>query len=242
MMMRQWINLCEDAAPRYLLHATPRANIRSIMAKGLLADRAGNYSDSRWVSLSGVYATDRPEKITEYIQAHDLGGKVAIVVIEVHPSVSHLPDEDLIDILLRHITELMASRRGIAYDQIPAEIEFDDPVWDQVAAEFHREAGGGPEDKPRLHELVEYWADFELYEGGDTNPDYWAELKDWATRQYPRLMHPTLKTQSSTRIVDAIGFKGATRIVAIVDFNAGQEKVVYGQVPSAEQALLDRID
>lgn len=240
--MRQWIKLCETGAPRYLLHATPRENIRSIMSKGLVADRTSNYTDTRWTSLSGVYATDQPNKINDYIRFHDLGGKVAIVVIEVQSGVDHLPDEDLIDILLRHVTELAASGLGIPYDQLPEHIDSDDPLWSQIADEFHREAGGGPEDKPRLHELIGYWADFELYQGGDTDPDYWADLKDWATRHYPRLVHPTLKMQSSTRILDAIGFDGATRIVAIVEFNAGQQKVVYGSVPAAARVLLNQID
>ena len=237
--IRRWIALCESPQAEYFLHATSPQNIPSILKQGLVSNYSSNYDDVRWVSLNGVYASNQPSQIKQYVLAHGLRDDFAVVLIETHQKDARLPDEDLIDMILSKIAQSVFKTEDV--EQIAEFHDHDDPKWQKVADQFHRIAGGGAKDARRLHDLVDYWADFEIYQGGDTDPYTWAELKDWATRRYPKMLHPHLGIQHSVRFPDGVGFSGPTRIVAILAVTDGEISVVYGTVPPAAETLVQDV-
>ena len=223
----------------YFLHVTKRANLKSILKNGLIPNFAGgNYSDTRWISLEGVYASREMDQLKTYLRAHDTKD-FAILVIGIEEG-SSLPDEDIVEIILQKAYEQAKTKTNInPFEE--DEIESDDPFWKVVANNFHFLASSGQrcrKDMKFLTELVDWWADFEHYQGGDVGPDEWAAMKDRAVRAYPKMVNPHLGYQHSVRIPGTVGFEGSARIVAAIDVNGMREKLVFGAIPEEAQDMV----
>lgn len=254
------------APTQYYVHVTAADNLRSILKKGLVPNAAnkglGNYDDTRWLSLDGVYATKQPEIIHSNLRANHNFGHYGLVLLSVAVSAT-LPDEDGIEALLKDcykrvmdlhgIDSYYASWIGEYFQTRDQNRDDDDPEWSlrdesqfwrEVAEEFHNRAKGNdprPMDQELISTLVEYWSDFEFEGYGDIDPYDWRDLKDKVTRRYPRLAHPNGGAGWSLRIPHVVGYSGRTRIVAVIEVIDGTPEVLYGSVPADAKELLNRI-
>lgn len=236
------------AAPRYFIHCTAGKNVASITKQGLIPNggaaplMGGNYEDSRWITLEGVYATIKPQLIINYIRAHGIQNHYGLVVIEAHPE-DLLPDEDIIEDLLIRAFKAAGGKRFHEIDDEEFEPRhWQDPWWEKVRRGFHEMASNGqevPYDDDMLETLVSYWTDFE-WDGGDVGPDEWATIKDKVARHYPMMVHPDHGPRHSVRVPGKIGFTGRTRIVAVLDVTPTDIKT-SGEVPAATQDMIDDI-
>jgi len=244
--MRQWINLFENMqvqTKEYFVHVTPYKNIKSILKQGLIPNQnGGNYTDTRWISLKGVYASKNMDHLLGYLRSHGMVN-FGIIVIETS-SEDTLPDEDIIDPLLTKATHDVFKRHGYQvspeFDPAEEEIEYDDPIWNEVAKEFDKLAGGKGTTDDTLIELVEYWKDFAFYLGGDIDPDYWLDIKDAITRKYRKMKAPLLDYQHSIRIPNAVGFEGFTKIIFVGGYKNNEFSVFLDKAPAEAEREISK--
>lgn len=244
MQMRDILNIMEQAAsPQFYMHATSIENAEKIAKEGLIPNGGGdgNYEDSRWISLEGVYATNNPGKIWDYLRAHGLQD-YALILIEVDPATT-LPDEDTIDILLdKAFEEVHHSSIDTLIDDgfDPNEHDLD---WKAVGQRFHVLASGGqkiPYDEDFCTELADWWGDHKILSGENIDPWDWMALKDKVVRHYPNMAHPTLGSGWSIRHPGHIGFEGPTRIVAIIADQDNHAAIMKGTIPSEAVPFVSR--
>lgn len=250
--------------PQIYYHCTRLENVKSILKVGLVPNHAnngaGNYDDARWESLDGVYCTRESDIIESYIRAHDLEDGYAIVVLSVSPTAA-LPDEDVIEVILKHARVKVADEWGIdgyyleeegglheyfetRYDNgeepHPGDLQDIDDFYAKVGEKFHEMVKANdprPMDPEMITTLVDCFREFDEGSDGDAAL-VWKDIKDAITRRYPKMAHPTAGAGYSIRIPGPVGFSGRNRIVAIVGVIDHEGRLLYGKLPREAEEFL----
>lgn len=237
-------------------HVTAARNVPSIMKHGLVANHANNgvgRYDDRWQSLNGIYASKSINLIKKI--AYHMGEPIAVVVLSVSPK-SGLPDEDIIELLIRKAYEYALDTWGIDhyYYETPGEYfehakEAGEPtdftmedVWKSASEQFHKLASKNDPhihyNAPLIDELIDYWVTYALdeFQSGENDPSRWMELKDIVSRIYRRTMESN-DYKTSLRFDGPITFKGRNRITAIVT----SDGIIYGYVSNEENQVISEL-
>lgn len=236
--LRHWITLVETQQSDVFGHVSPGANLPAILKQGLVPNvSGGNYEMSYWEALPGVYVTQNPAVLHHHIMARDMTDHYLLVLVQVGGRT--FVDEDKLDDLLDQTAQAVVRQHRIDLDELA---EHEDELLPEIVAAFSK-ALGTPNPKvlakyPNLlEEFVESWIAERIYGGDGPDPDYWPYAKDILVRAFQQMPD----SGDTLRIPRKVGYRGATRILAVIEVTDGQARVVRGAIPPTAQSLVDGV-